>query len=330
MSEQWAFGEIFGEGSQAAARWGALADGWLSELRSPAIKHQYRRVLNMYLAWLEKDPGLATDADGQAFAQWLEDDLYMPNTIYGYMIAVSSFYTAAAAQRPQSKLENPARRCVKLHKKLCTSLQPLTKAEMERLLAAVDREGLLGLRDYALLGFLIDTVWPAGAALHVRWGDFQASMQGMTCRRPAPADSRSKDARGASQQARLRWQTWGAIVDYLEAAGRLEGCQAGDYIFTRLIDLTGDKQQMFGAGWDREPFSSVHMCNVLEHAGKRAGLPRDQLTLTNLRHSAAVLRRQEGASVEEIQRLLDHKTRKITARFLKHSAGTIDIQERQP
>jgi integrase len=35
---------------------------------------------------------------------------------------------------------------------------PLTAAEIDRLLQAVDREGLLGLRDYALIAFLVDTV----------------------------------------------------------------------------------------------------------------------------------------------------------------------------
>ena len=36
MTEEWVFGEILGQGSLAAVRWQALAQGWLEQHVSPS------------------------------------------------------------------------------------------------------------------------------------------------------------------------------------------------------------------------------------------------------------------------------------------------------
>jgi integrase len=191
----------------------------------------------------------------------------------------------------------------------------LERDELARLLAAVDRSTLMGRRDYAILSFLLDSLWPFQQALKLRWGDLQVSRDGAACQRPPFARRPKNPARRIVTP--LAWKTWGAMVDYLDAAGRLPGMQPQDYVFTRLIDATGAALRQFGDDWNQQPLADLRW--LLQHAGKRAGLPRWKITPHNLRRSAALIRWQDGAPLEEIMHRLDFISTVTALRFLDHA-----------
>jgi site-specific recombinase XerD len=95
---------------------------------------------------------------------------------------------------------------------------------------------------------------------------------------------------------------WSAITAYLDAAGRPFATLDPD---APLFPISG---QGFAANLDR-------------YAG-RAGL--GHLTPHGLRHSAAKLRRATGASLEEVQSLLGHRTLATTSRYLARLEAETD------
>lgn len=99
---------------------------------------------------------------------------------------------------------------------------------------------------------------------------------------------------GLVRRRELPAPAWAAVTAQLEAAGRpYAGIGPGELLFP----VTG---QGFAANLDRY--------------ARRAGL--GHLTPHGLRHSAAKLRRATGASLEDVQTLLGHRTLATTARYL--------------
>lgn len=70
------------------------------------------------------------------------------------------------------------------------------------------------------------------------------------------------------------------------------------------------------------PISSSHLYDTIREAGEAIGI--EGLAPHALRHSAAKLRRQAGASLEEVQELLGHASVATTARYLQHLEGETD------
>ena len=95
---------------------------------------------------------------------------------------------------------------------------------------------------------------------------------------------------------------FGAIEVAVEAAGRsLETLQADE----RIFPVT----------------SAAYYANLRRYAAK-AGL--EGVTPHVLRHSAAKLRRDNGASIEEVAALLGHRSLYTTARYLARLEGERD------
>jgi integrase len=194
----------------------------------------------------------------------------------------------------------------------------LTRLELDALLAAVDRRFPLGLRDYALLLFLVDSLWPHQAALHLRWDDFTVTRQSAAC--ASPSTLASPAPRPPLPLTPLGWPTWAAITASLQSAGRLPPADPQGYVFTPLVDPTGRLQRLYGLDWRLRPLNPCEPGRILVRLGQRLGLPRQKLTPTNLRRSAALLRWQAGLSRPELQRLLGHRRSGSTLEFLQRYA----------
>ena len=109
-----------------------------------------------------------------------------------------------------------------------------------------------------------------------------------------------------------------AIVDYLRAAGRLEGMRAEAYIFAPLADPLRREAPEKAEDWDDSRYLVTRQFNgVLKTYGRLAGIPDEKLTLQALRHTAAMLRMEAGDSVEAIQAFLKHSALSYTKYYLK-------------
>jgi len=95
---------------------------------------------------------------------------------------------------------------------------------------------------------------------------------------------------------------WDAITAYLNADGR-------------PLDDLDDDARIF-------PISSQTLYENLRRYGEAIGV--EGLTVHTLRHTAAKLRRQSGATLEDVQAVLGHSNIATTARYLARLEGTKD------
>lgn len=95
---------------------------------------------------------------------------------------------------------------------------------------------------------------------------------------------------------------WDAITAYLDADGR-------------TLDTLDDDARIF-------PISSQTLYDNLRRYGRAIGV--EGLTVHTLRHTAAKLRRQAGASLEDVQTVLGHANIATTARYLARLEGAKD------
>lgn len=95
---------------------------------------------------------------------------------------------------------------------------------------------------------------------------------------------------------------WEAITVYLDGDGR-------------SLNTLDDDARIF-------PISSQTLYDNLRRYGRAIGV--EGLTVHTLRHTAAKLRRQSGASLEDVQAVLGHSNIATTARYLARLEGTKD------
>lgn len=192
-----------------------------------------------------------------------------------------------------------------------------TTEELRAILAQIDRSTVVGKRDYALFfGFAI-TLRRSAEWLGLRWGDIQHSGE--------PGENRiysynvMKKGAGRRDQAVLAWHIYSAILDYLRAAGRLDGVEHDTYIWTPLYpgrslrlkpDLDLDRVA-------NSPISNRTANNSLKRYAKKAGVDLKKAHLHGLRHAGSRLRveqMKEKGNVDylELCKLLNHSTIAVT------------------
>jgi integrase/recombinase XerD len=275
-------------------RWDAALAAYLAEVaqrtgssRTPA---EYGRLLVRFLGLLE-DPGQASPALVHAFAYGPGPSGRepSPSTVAVRLAAVGGFYDFC--RRMELVAANPAADVKRPHNR-DPRPRGLEADELRRLLAAVP-ESPSGLRDRAVIVTAVLTGLRRSEAMGLRAGD-------LTRNGTVYYSVRTKG--GRERHRELPVPAFSAIVTALEAAGRpLESLSAEDRLF---------------------PVSSGAFYANLRRYAQRAGL--EGVTPHVLRHSAAKLRRDAGASLEDVQRFLGHQNLATTARYLARLEGEHD------
>jgi hypothetical protein len=110
------------------------------------------------------------------------------------------------------------------------------------------------------------------------------------------------------ERLKLQEPVWQAMSEYLRASGRLEGMQAGKYIFVPLAttrgEVTGDKAE----DWlEEKPLTTQAILNSLKLYGRRVGIADEKLNLMALRRTAIRLRMDQGESLEGMKSFMDSR-----------------------
>lgn len=248
------------------------------------------------------------------------------STIALWLSAVSSFYrfvttryvvpSADGRERPLHDY-NPTLTVARPDVSQYARAEYLDSEELGRLLRAIPRRSAAGLRDYALiLGYVLtgrrNSEWRT-----LRWGDLRA--------RGAQVfyTWRGKNTDGARNE--VPPPVWEAVLAFLEAAGRLEGMGAEDYLFTALGDQATRLPNVGREGWDaNRPLTGEAVNRVLKKYARRAGLDARKVHVHVLRHSAAMLEDELGSGLAEVVKFLGHADPKTTMRYLGHLRGKPD------
>ena len=271
-----------------------LVDAWLTEkerrtgsLRTSA---EYARIIARFLAG---SPALreitAASVNAFAYGAGPSGRAPAPATVSVRLAAVSGFLDFA--RRLRCIDANPAVDVRGPHQRP-PAPRALTVDEVHRLLAAIPSSPS-GARDRAIVITLLLTGLRRNEVLHMRAGDIT---------RNGVVFYRVRVRGGAERRRELPAPAFAAISRALE----------------------GEERPLASLGPDERLFlitDGAFYANLRRY-GARAGL--EHVTPHVLRHSAAKLRRDSGASIEDVAALLGHASIATTARYLARLEGERD------
>ena len=275
--------------------WEGITGAWLAQVASRTgskrTPDEYRRYLARFLAMVGGDPAQATTAHVHAFAygEGPHGREPSPSTVTVRLAAISSFYDFA--RRMDMVATNPAAD-VKYPKARPPVPRGLELEELQRLLDVLP-DTVVGKRDRAIILTAVFTGLRRQEILGLKAGD-------LTRNGAIYYNVRAKG--GITRRRELPQPAFNAIIDALEADGR-------------PLDGLGPEDSLFN-------ISDVTFYAYLRKYAKRAGL--DGLKPHDLRHTAAKLRRNNGASIEDVSALLGHRSIATTATYLARMEGEED------
>ena len=194
-----------------------------TDLESPRREHLLRdktRTVGDFFQLTGKHPGRVMPLHATTWTAHLEDQELAPATIYHRLSLLSSWYRWAlsdGALREAVKV-NPVELARPKAPKAYHESQALADETLRRLLAAVPRDTLTGLRDYALLLWYLLTGHRRAEVCRLRWGDLAWEGEALTVRFLVKGGDYATEV--------VNPLYWEALRSYLAASGRLEVMEA--------------------------------------------------------------------------------------------------------
>jgi integrase len=308
------------------AAWGDAIQLWLASRRSEATRRAYAKALEDLLLSSGKAPYEINRTDVRRWTLEMEKRGNAPATVAMRLAAVSSFfeftstdYYTDGSQTALGTLNPAAGKSLRPDVETYGKASWLQPEEAKALLKAIRTVTLQGKRDYALfLGYIFlarrNSEWRKAT-----WGDFQ--------RRGDQVFLRWDGKHHTDQHLEVPLPVWNAVGEYLRAAGRLKEMKAEDCIFT-AIRCVGKKMPNGAQLQPNQAICSHEVGRLLKRylaaAGLTAGRTSARITPHSLRHTGAMLRRQAGASDQEIMEFLGHANLAITQVYLHTLDGHTD------
>lgn len=287
--------------------WKQCENLWLQTRQARNTERAYAQALEDFLVSV-KIP--IWTADYQDFASWREDMVrrgLKGSTINARLGALNTLFNFACNEylvENESGLQEPLAKHNPLKMKFLTvkvkqyaNSRALSVSEIRRLLGSIDQTTDGGMRDYALLlGYLNlgrrNSEWRLA-----RVCDFEMAGNEMFYRWSGKGQVDNID--------NVPKKLWQVINRYVAASG---GRGIYDYIFLNR----------FG-----QPISARGVGRTLEKYVKLARIT-GKVRVHDLRHTAAMLRRQSGADVEEIREFLRHSSLVTTQIYLHRLERVVD------
>lgn len=260
------------------SRWTSYIDA------SPKTIDTYSKAIKQFFLYLS-DNGINRPKreDIVAYRDYLKQN-HKPTTVQSYLAAVKLFfqwtereglYPNVADRVKGAKLDTE-------HKK-----DYLTSKQTAKLLGAIDRSSLKGLRDYAMLSLMVTTGLRTISIVRADIGDIR------TAGDDTALYYQGKGHEEKADYVKLAEPVEEAIRAYLTARGESD-------IKAPLFCSISNKNS--GGRMTTRSISRVAKEHLIE-----IGLDSDRLTAHSLRHTAATLNLLNGATVEETKQLLGHQ-----------------------
>lgn len=271
------------------AKWTAYIDA------TPKTVQTYSRNIKRFLSYIvEHDIKQPQREDILSYREYLKQN-YKPTTVQGYLNAVKLFFSWTAqegiypnvADRIKgAKLDNS-------HKK-----DYFTSSQIAKVLAAIDRTTLKGLRDYAIISVMATTGLREISIVRADIGDLRTA-----------GDSIALYYQGKGHEEKAAYVKIAEPVEealraYLNARGETDSKAP---LFTSIAHRnTGERM------------TTRSVSRLAKESFIAVGLNSDRLTGHSLRHTAATLNLLNGATLEETCQLLGH-TNINTTRIYAHA-----------
>ena len=259
------------------SRWTSFIDA------SPKTVETYSKNIRRFFSYLvERGITQPQREDIVAYRDYLKEE-HKPNTVQGYLAAVKLFFqwTQQEGLYPDVAQRVKGAKLDTEHKK-----DYLTTKQVARLLGAIDRSTLKGLRDYAMLSVMVTTGLREISIVRADIGDIRAAGD------ETALYYQGKGHEEKADYVKLAEPVEEAIRAYLTARGETD---------TKAPLFASISNKNSGERMTTRSVSRVAKDHLIE-----VGLESDRLTAHSLRHTAATLNLLNGGTVEETQQLLGH------------------------
>lgn len=262
-------------------------DHFLRSLRNkrPETRGTYQRALREFMRWFDRERYFRFQVrDVERYKKYLAARKRLSAvSISTYLTAVRRFFgylvrTGVLPLNPADQVEGntPSRE---------HSRDVISRREIDALLSSVDRGSERGLRDFAIVKLMVECALSEIEIVRADIGDLRESdgQPGLAVQ--------GKGRIAKDDHVRLARDVQQAIDSYLAARG---SCSARDPLFTSAGNRTRGKRMTTRGVRDR-------VNRYLVEAGIKTK-ERKNVTPFSLRHTAAVLMAQNGATAEEIRK----------------------------
>lgn len=278
--------------------WDLAVTAFLESRRSEHTRRAYGHVLGSLVQVAGKGLGEIGKRDVASWANGMRGAGLAESTIGQRLAAVSSFFDYAADVY-ELEVANPARGRSLRGEKVSAygNAAWLDQEQCQALLGAIERDTARGKRDYALfLGYLMlgrrNSEWRTVTVKDLAGGQLHWKGKGR------------KEGRAAMPEpVRAAVEEWLGVSGLtLTLALSLKG--RGD---------RGEGQKYVFPGQDgRRPLSAEQVRNLLRKYVRLAGIEGEGIHVHSLRHSAAMLRKEAGEGLMELQDFLGHNNPSTT------------------
>ena len=281
---------------EVAAVNNSLADRWLSYLDAkPATVETYQRGIKQFMVFLSRH-GISnpTREDVVSFRDEIAQE-HKAATVQGYLMAVKQLFkwTATVGIYPNVAEHIKAPKIKEGFRK-----DYLTLDQVRRVLKAVDRSTLKGLRDYALISLMTVTGLRTIEISRANVEDMR-TLAGFTV---LYIQGKGRDDK--SDYVKIPPVNEEAIRAYLKERGRVKNDEP---LFASIANRNGGGRM-----------TTRSIRRVVKEAFLAVGLDSDRLTAHSLRHTAATLNLLNGGTPEETRQLLRHSNI-ITTMIYSHA-----------
>ncbi len=264
-------------GAELFTRWKGYIDA------SPKTVDTYTKAIKQFFLYLV-DNGITSPTRETiiAYRDYLKLE-HKPTTVQSYLAAVRLFFqwTEREGVYPNVAQRVKGAKIDKEHKK-----DYLTTKQVNKLLGAIDRSTIKGLRDYAMLSVMVTTGLRTISIIRADIGDIRAAGD------ETALYYQGKGHEEKADYVKLAEPVEESVRAYLAARGETD---PNAPLFCSIANRNTGKR-MTTRSISR--VAKEHLIDV--------GLNSDRLTAHSLRHTAATLNLLNGGTVEETQQLLGH------------------------
>ncbi len=255
--------------------------------RRPTTKETYRKALMEYSKWLgDTSPVGLTSNDIQRYKDYLTSKELSTTSVSAYLTAVRRFYNYLESMGKIT--ENPAKKVKGGSRPQRHLTKSITRSDINRLFESIDLSSPLGLRDWALLNLMVRCGLSEIEIVRANLGDIK------TRNRQKIIYVQGKNRDRKDEYVALPPAAIKALDKYL---AQRESLDESEPLFWGI-----------GNRAIRERITTRAIRARVSHYFEELGIKGKGITPYSLRHTAAMLAIESGATVSEVMQMLRVKT----------------------
>lgn len=280
------------EAAGAAARF-AYEEFFFGRLRNEHTRRAYRHAVHRFLDWCRSRQVNLPHVSPRHVGEYLDAHAGSPATRKQHLAALRHFFDELVTRHVV--ILNPAASVRGERYQVIEGKTPEIPVEQaRRLLASIDTETLIGLRDRAIIGILIYTAARVGAVSRLSRADIYDTGDQYCLR--------FHEKGGKSREIPVRHDLEGFLFAYITAAG-IETAEKGTPLFRSAIRRTGQLTS--------HRLTATDISRMVKRRMKQAGLPT-RLSPHSFRVATITDLLAQGVPLEDVQYLAGHADPRTT------------------